>query len=258
MFIAMAKILILIGAHLCTAPRPQKEAAALAAAGHDVTVRGIWFDSVLAERDRLLMADQPWQFSPVLDFRPQHRLQRWQIRLQSRFAREQFQRYGKFSPNLLGYGATAMLKAALQAQADLTIVHSEAGLWVGDRLLDYGLQVGVDFEDWFSQDLLPAARARRPIAQLQQLEARLAQNCSYCLTTSNALANQLSQDYQAPAPTVIYNVFPHIATPLRPNSTPTLHWFSQKIGGWARARSTVPSAPACENTRVDSPARQLL
>jgi len=51
----MAKILILIGGHLCTAPRPQKEAETLAAAGYDVTVRGFWFDPELMERDRSLM-----------------------------------------------------------------------------------------------------------------------------------------------------------------------------------------------------------
>ena len=49
----MAKILILIGAHLCTAPRPQKEAETLANAGHDVTVRGCWFDPEMVKRDRL-------------------------------------------------------------------------------------------------------------------------------------------------------------------------------------------------------------
>ncbi len=47
----MAKILILIGAHICTAPRPQKEAEALANAGHDVTVAGFWSDPNLAKRE---------------------------------------------------------------------------------------------------------------------------------------------------------------------------------------------------------------
>ncbi|MBD2140412.1 glycosyltransferase [Anabaena sp. FACHB-1250] len=51
----MAKILILIGAHLCTAPRPQKEAETLANAGHDVTIGGFWFDPDLVERDRLFI-----------------------------------------------------------------------------------------------------------------------------------------------------------------------------------------------------------
>ncbi|WP_143467532.1 glycosyltransferase family 1 protein [Leptolyngbya ohadii] len=71
----MAKILILTGAHLCTAPRPQKEADSLSAAGHEVIVRGIWFDPVLVDRDRHLMhqnimRQKPWKFLPVLDFRP--------------------------------------------------------------------------------------------------------------------------------------------------------------------------------------------
>lgn len=35
----MAKILILITAHLCTAPRPQKEAEALTNVGHEVKFR---------------------------------------------------------------------------------------------------------------------------------------------------------------------------------------------------------------------------
>ena len=131
----MAKILILIGAHLFTAPRPQKEAETLANAGHDVTVRGFWFDPELVERDRLLMADIKWRFEPIIDFQPTHRLINLGIRLQSRLAKELFQRFGIFSPVLFGYGTNAMLKAARLASADLTIVHSEAGLWVGKKLL---------------------------------------------------------------------------------------------------------------------------
>ena len=66
----MSKILILIAGHLCAAPRPQKEAEALSAAGHEVTVRGVWFDSELAERDRELTANRRWRFDPILDLRP--------------------------------------------------------------------------------------------------------------------------------------------------------------------------------------------
>lgn len=228
----MAKILILIGGHLCTAPRPQKEAATLAAAGHTVLIRGVWFDPALAERDRLLCTHQPWTFEPVLDFRPQHRLIHAGVRLQSRLTRETFRRFNQFSPALLGYGAKAMLKTALNEQAELTIVHSEAGLWVADHLRQQGLSVGVDFEDWFSEDLLPQAQLTRPIAQLKRLEARLLNHCTYCLTTSHALANQLSQTYHTPKPTVIYNTFPTSHTPHPTSSSPhpTLHWFSQTIG----------------------------
>jgi glycosyltransferase involved in cell wall biosynthesis len=234
----MAKILILIGAHLCTAPRPQKEADALANAGHDVTVRGFWFEPELVKRDRLLMANKKWQFAPIIDFQPTQKFNNWAIRLQGRLAREKFQRFGIFSPDLLGYGAKAMLKVARKTRADLTIVHSEAGLWVGNQLLDEGYKVGVDFEDWFSEDLLPLARVSRPITQLKLLESRLAQECNYCLTTSQSLAEALAKAYHARQPTVIYNVFPwserlQIDQQKRDRQNlnlPSVHWFSQTIG----------------------------
>lgn len=237
----MAKILILIGAHLCTAPRPQKEADTLANAGHDVTIRGIWFDPEMVKRDRLLISNKKWRFEPITDFQPtttQGRLKNSIIRFQGRIARERFQRFGTFSPELLGYGAKQMLRAAREAMPDLTIVHSEAGLWVGNQLLNSGFKVGVDFEDWFSEDLLPEARATRPITQLKALESRLARECRYCLTTSQALASALAATYQAVKPIVVYNVFPWAERQQldyqkrdRHNlNLPSLHWFSQTIG----------------------------
>lgn len=240
----MAKILILISGHLCTAPRPQKEADILSDAGHEIIVRGVWFDPVLVDRDLHLIAQKAWQFKPVLDFRPHRHLTNGYVRLKTKLARKQFQQSGRFSPSLLGYGAKAMLKAALQEQADLTIVHSEVGLWVGEQLLKRGLRVGVDFEDWFSQDLLPSALATRPVKEIKRLEEHLIHNCSYCLTTSQALAEALATAYQAPKPTVIYNIFPpklknqlsnHFQfktqhAKLSTQNLPRLHWFSQTIG----------------------------
>lgn len=235
----MAKILILIGGHLCTAPRPQKEASALLDAGHDVTVRGVWFDSELAQRDQTLLAGVKWHSEPFLDFRKSvnHRIN-LQIRLRSRVSRELFSRGGWFLPDLLGYGANQMLAVATQTKADLTIVHSEVGLWAGSQLLGRGFNVGVDFEDWFSEDLLPEAQKARPIDKLKQFEKRLMRDCRYRLTTSQALADALAKAYQAPKPTVVYNTFPctereQIDGQYKDRSKtdiPSLHWFSQTIG----------------------------
>ena len=237
----MAKILILIGGHLCNGPRPVKEADALTEAGHDVKVAGVWFDPVFAERDCQLVQQKTWQFQPVLDFRPnrqQNRLTQFGVRLQAQLAQQAFQRFRIVSPALLGYGARSMLRTAVREQADLTIVHSEAGLWVATQLLDRGFQVGVDFEDWFSQDLLPLAQATRPIAQLKMLEAHLVRNCTYCLTTSHAMAEAMATAYQAPQPTVIYNAFPLAERELldweyrdrQDLDLFSFHWFSQTIG----------------------------
>ena len=166
----MSKILILIAGHLCTAPRARKEADTLAAAGHDVIVRGIWYDSGFAERDRAIMSERRWRFDPIVDLRPISPVARSRnigVRARGRLAREMHARFGKFTPSMLGFHPGAMLKAALSENADLTIVHSEAGLWVGEQLLEMGMRVGVDFEDWFSEDLLPEARRTRPVEQLR-------------------------------------------------------------------------------------------
>ena len=234
----MAKILILTIGHLCNAPRPQKEAETLANAGHDVTVLGFWFDPELARRDRLLMANKKWQFKPIFDIKSNHQFKNLYIRLQSRLAKEVFKRFSIFSPEVLGYGAKEMLKVAYQTNADLTIVHLEAGLWVGNQLLDEGFRVGVDFEDWFSEDLLPKNRVTRPIKHLKALESRLAHDCTYNLTTSHALAEALAKNYQIAKPTVIYNAFPWKERQSIDNQIhdrknvklPSLHWFSQTIG----------------------------
>ncbi len=237
----MARILILIGGHLCTAPRPQKEADTLAAAGHDVVVRGTWFDAKLVERDREFMANRQWRLDPILDLRPTSvsaRSRNLGVRARARLSREMHTRFGKFTPSMLGFHPGAMLKAALSENADLTIVHSEAGLWVGEQLLEMGMRVGVDFEDWFSEDLLPEARRARPVEQLRALERRLIHECDYRLTTSQAMAKALAAAYDASPPTVVYNAFPvaqrqgieGAIRDRRDTAIPSLHWFSQTIG----------------------------
>jgi glycosyltransferase involved in cell wall biosynthesis len=105
-------------------------------------------------------------------------------------------------------------------------------------LLNQGYRVGVDFEDWFSEDLPLEARTERPIAQLKALEARLIRECKYCLTTSHAMAEAMAEAYNAPKPTVIYNSFPwsereqldHQTRDRKNLAIPSLHWFSQTIG----------------------------
>lgn len=250
----MANILILIGGHLCTQPRCQKEAAALAAAGHKVMVRGVWFDPVLRERDRKLLKENSYKFEPVVDMGNSY-WHNFRERLFGRMAREAFRRLSIFSPALLGYGVRAMLTAARHDRADLTIVHSEAGLWVANRLLDEGYNVGIDFEDWFSEDLLPETRKARPLSILKGLEKRLAQKCMYCLTTSVALANALSTSYQAPLPATVYNVFPWDERVNIDNQTkdrkvldmPSIHWFSQTVGSGRGLEVLMKALPMVSN-----------
>jgi len=237
----LAKILILIGGPLWTNPRAQKEAGVLADGGHEVTVGGVWLDSLSESRDRVICADKRWTFRPILDFRPdsvRRRIKNIQVRARMRGARELFKRLGVVLPAIHGYGHSEMLRVALQLQAELTIVHSEAGLWVGDRLLDRKMKVGADFEDWFSEDLPPDVRALKPIARIKELERRHLRECGYLVTTSNALADALAAEYESRTPATVYNVFPPEPT-AQPAETArdrasdeqvSLHWFSQTIG----------------------------
>lgn len=247
----MAKILILIGAHLCTAPRPQKEADALTDAGHDVAIRGVWFNEDLAFRDQSIAKHRPWKFEPALDFRPQRRFTNLRVRLKTRLAKELYQKLGLFSPYLLGYGALALLRVARKANADLTIVHSEAGLWVGSRLLDEGFCVGVDFEDWFSEDLPLEDRVTRPVAYIKDLENKLLKHCEYCLTTSHAMAKAMSQATNSEMPIAVYNAFlwserECMDGQIKDRRNPDLlsiHWFSQTIGSGRGLETLMAALP---------------
>ena len=234
----MARILILIGSHLCLAPRPQKEASAFAEAGHEVTIAGSWFDSKYAAWDEFLVAHAPYDFIKVADVRPNapsSHLHRWASRLRRYFARQRFARTGTFAPELLGLFPREGLQFARNFRADLTIAHWEGGMWAATRLQRAGHRVGVDYEDWFSEDVLPADRVWRPCAVLREMEASLLRSCRYALTTSHAMAAGLQQTLAAPAPGVVYNTFPDAPLDGRrldrlDSAVPSLHWFSQTIG----------------------------
>jgi glycosyltransferase involved in cell wall biosynthesis len=232
------KILILVGAHLATAPRPQKEAMALRAAGARVLVRGAWWNPVLAEEDMALAREMNVDFAPVVDLRSDGHGS-FALRLRQRLARECFTRLGWAAPCTFGLGAPEFLREARHINADLTMLHSEAGLWVGKKLLDEGRRVGVDFEDWFSQDLPFTDRKGRPVAALQALERQLLQQAHCCLTTSQALAEALAKDAgTGRLPVVVPNCFPSSARDkalggprdTKPDGVVSFHWFSQTIG----------------------------
>lgn len=227
----MARIRIYVARHLCTAPRPQKEAEALAAAGHDVSVHGVPFDANFAARDQEIAAGRKWRWEPVADFTGNG----WPwlaCRLRHRGAKEWFALTGRIAGDVWSYANRTLAVHALHDPADLTIAHAEGGLWFGRQLLARGHRVGVDFEDWFSRDLTPAQRRGRPIDELARLECELLRTCTYRLTTSHALASSLAKVSGTAPPTVIYNTFPVDDAPPEPHSSTTvsLHWFSLVLG----------------------------
>ena len=229
-------VLILIVGHLASAPRAQKEARALRAAGARVLVRGNWSHAALVAEDLALARELDVDFAPVTDLRRQggSSADRWRQRL-ARGAN----RFGLVSGRVLGPGAPELLREARRIRADLTMVHSEPGLWVGEKLLAQGLRVGVDFEDWFSRDQLPADRNASVRRVLDRLERHLLRHAHCCLATTEVMANALAGHAGATRiPTVVRNCFPAIdlaaaaggsADPVRLSAT-RFYWFSQTIG----------------------------
>jgi len=228
------KIALLTLQHLANAPRPQKEAGSLARAGADVTVFGSWWDDKRAEEDLALAEQLGFKYVPLVDLRSAP----FALRLKGKIAREAFKRFGIVLPEVYGLSARAMIREIKRLQPDLTMVHCEPGLWAGPRLIKSGFKVGIDFEDWFSEDLLPEARKERPVKALAEGEKFMLRNSAVSFATTGVMAADLAQwaGIDSP-PTSIPNCFPWADAP-KEKSNPdnrdpdcvAFYWFSQTIG----------------------------
>jgi glycosyltransferase involved in cell wall biosynthesis len=236
-----ARIVLLSGNSLCHNPRVFKAAGALARAGHDVEVLGAWLDPVLKARDLILIKDAPFRFSPVLDCTltglraaPAQLLRRARFKLANAWHGVT----GWDSAHQLGPAAAPMLARAQSIEADLFIAHSEPGLHVAWTLMQRGSRVGVDMEDWFSEDLLPQSRRHRPLRLLRLLERELLTPGSYTSSPSRAMSEMLAKEYGGNPPLVLYNAFSWAdrqtidgARQDRRNAgIASIHWYSQTLG----------------------------
>lgn len=226
------RIVIVSNGHLCRNPRVLKEAHALGCAGYDVTVLTVRNHAASEAHDREILQQAPFRREvidllaegspePVRAF--QRRLLLWAARKLASLGR----------PTVRSLGPAGALYARVrQLNADLTIVHNEIAHWAGTRLLRDGLRVAADIEDWHSEDLPPANRRLRPIAQLREIERSIIQACVYTTTTSHALAAALQARYGGNRPHVISNSFPlqPLVARAAPGQPPAFFWFSQTLG----------------------------
>jgi glycosyltransferase involved in cell wall biosynthesis len=236
-----ARIVILTGHHVCHNPRAFKEAETLVAEGYGVEWLGAWYDPVLADRDRLLLRDCRWGFTPVADWTTRS-IRGWWTRQYQRFRRRlgiELHKLLKLENRWqLGYCTTELYRAAVARNADLFIAHSESAMWVAVQLQKSGCRVGVDMEDWFSEDLQPAERKQRPLRLIRHLEKALLTTASYRSCTSEAMNDALVRAYQCSPLSVIYNAFcttdrSRVEGVFKDRNDPgiaSVHWFSQNIG----------------------------
>lgn len=231
----MARICIVTGSHLCNNPRVPKEAGCLAAAGHEVTVLGPVLSRDCRTQDETLREGAGWRYRPAVDLTGG-----WPsglaARARRRWANLLVRGLGFQAPGALAYGIGDLLAAARNEEADLTIGHEEAGLWVAARLLREGRRASIDLEDWYSRDLLPGARKERPVVLLASLEAECIDRCASVTVPSRSMARALEEVHGRGGFSVVYNAFPVFEipgggqAPDREPGLPSLHWFSQTIG----------------------------
>jgi glycosyltransferase involved in cell wall biosynthesis len=236
-----ARIALLSANSLCHNPRVMKEAAALVRAGHDVSVLGAWHDPSFKARDLRLIASAPFQFISVLDATlPGLRSNAAQFirRVGRRAADGAYKLASLQTPRQLGSGIGRLQAQALRIDADLYIAHSEPALHVAHALLGRGRRVGVDMEDWFSEDLLPEARRSRPLRLLRDLELGVLRRSAFASCPSRAMSSALAAEFECSPPTVVYNAFAwsdraaiDTATKDRRDpELPSVHWFSTTLG----------------------------
>ncbi len=206
----------------------------------------------MLEQDIFLLKKRKWKFIPI--FARRSFLGKAVGKARRNFSNIVFRLFGLGNPWQFGPMAAALLKEGRKRDAFLYIAHSEVGMWAAEKLRKEGKKVGVDMEDWFSEDLLPEARRTRPIRLLKQLEKNLLNHGVHSSCTSEAMADALVKAYRCRRPTVIRNVFPqkdretldqkwkdrpgmakwipkNDPKTARPQEAPvSIHWFSQTIG----------------------------
>ncbi|NBB16045.1 glycosyltransferase [Caulobacter sp. SLTY] len=231
-------VCLITGAHIWRNPRLVKEADALAAAGFRVTVVGPSLIPADQARDEGLLAARPWPRVTVPDLPAASPLVRQWSRLERRLSIAAVSRLGLQLDGSLGYSVEATLRAAEAVKADLYSCHLEVGLVALDRLTRRGALCSVDFEDWYSRDLLPSAQRERPIRRLRALEDLALHRAAVTSTTSDALAGALAAEHGARPPLTIYNAFRWSdrqgidgkRLDRRDPDAVSLHWVSQTTG----------------------------
>jgi hypothetical protein len=246
------KLVLLSGNPLSHNPRVIKESEALADRGHEVEVLGSGANPAYRPRDEKLVAGKKWEFTGLMS--DPSVVEKLISRARRYLGNKAHRWLGWENRWQLGPMAELLLKEGRKRRADLYIAHSEAGMWAAEQLRKEGRRVGVDMEDWFSEDLLPKARRTRPIRLLKELEKNLLCHGVHSTCTSEAMADALVEAYGCRRPAVIRNVFPlkdregldgkwkdrpemarwmpsNNPKAARPKEAPvSIHWFSQTVG----------------------------
>jgi glycosyltransferase involved in cell wall biosynthesis len=249
---------ILTAAPLSSNPRAFKEAETIANAGFEVTVYGATSDVVQRQTDEGLAFAHGFSFKSVLsvgeDKLKQQLLSVWP-RIRTRVGVDLNRYLHVENAYQLGPAVLDLGRQARKAEADYYVAHLEQGAWVGARLLRSGSMVGIDMEDWYSEDLLPEARRSRPLQLLRDLERKLLTTGGHATCPSRAMSAALAREFGCRQPTVVYNAFrwsdresmDNLFKDRADRCLPSIHWFSQTLGRGRGLEDLIRALPLLEH-----------
>ena len=227
----------------------------MADAGYKVEVLGGWFDQTLKSRDQDLLSRLGIKFTPVLDLVENNGSRRFAARLRRKLGELVHVNGGWENTWQLGVFMPALRAAAFQSDADLLIAHSEPTMAVvAEARRRRRCRVGIDMEDWFSEDGTAEIRRRRPVNLLRSLEEFLLNVATHSSCPSRAMSDSLVKKFGCTPPTIIYNAFEWSERGLldrqvkdrRNLQLPSIHWYSQTIAQGRGLEDLFAALPSLE------------
>lgn len=222
--------------HLSTNPRLAKEADALTAAGHEISIVSARFIPWADEADSEF-ASRPWTvrkvaFGPIAG-RPRHVMQS----LARRVCMLAYKLFGLCPERAFHPVVPVLTRAACATPADLYIAHNLAALPAAFRAAQkHGAKLGFDAEDFHSGELNDTPENALRLRLTRDIERLYLPHCDHLTAASPGIARAYTDAYGVRLPTVILNVFPKADAPAMPSPSgtarpsPSLYWFSQTIG----------------------------
>jgi len=230
-------VLITTGQPSCN-PRVVKEADALSAAGHEVTVIYNYYIGWADENDQLLLSIKSWKHVKVGGSPRENK----NLYLFTRIRYKLSAMVSQFSGNvfLLAERAQApaydeLLSIAKKLKADWYIGHNLGALAVAVNAASHNnARAGFDFEDYYRGENIPGTIKSKRIAWLEQ---KYLPRVSYYSAASEMIKNAVQKDHPGFNGTVLTlnNYFPLAQQPQfrlknQNDETLQLFWFSQTIG----------------------------
>lgn len=229
----MARIVIVCPSQPSRTPRLVRNAGALAAAGHKVTVVTPVFEEDRIKEDRRITSSALWDYIGVTALASSGRGIPFLSRLRRRVAFEVASRFrvANLGSTALIYGAERVMRAA-DIDADFYLGQQQSTLPIVASLArGHGKPYGCDIEDILTES------SSEPRSLLQAIESRFLGGADVLLTMSGAAADHLCREYKLKVePTVAHNC-PSLAergqltVPMHSTSTkPSIYWFGQTLG----------------------------